>query len=658
MKHLIKMLCVVLVVIGGVWAQELTAYEKKFMDLFIAYCNQSIKDYGNAIKSAGIEPNTQRKFSAVKAKFDSFANKKNDKNKIGEVYLFWQDLDNIIANDLTNYRSGSGAGSELYDALNFLTSVTTRKEKLLKDIEAAKSLMNAAERAAEKEKEEKAKMLEWANTFLYSEIFLKAGKYFSGLAPVKGQFESTEDFNKRLSAHQDSAKFYFDKFVSNSVEKILTQLNGTSKDRDGNFTPNVFVNLDVKNYNADKGTWAVVGSIKSVRGRSFDYDGARGTDPAELKISGQEAQSLSKGYSLSFDQADIYMLDYVVYPTKLTLVNNADGKRYIVDFPRKQDGQDIVFNGSELWKDNPKAKTLTVNYKDALVARNQQREEQREQAKIVLKEQTAAFPEHIERLFFRNTVWDNAMVGYNVFAVGLPCQICNNDMSLTDEFKVKSKLEGGFIYYDGKIRFQRFNNGWEPKSNAIAIFEIELGENAVGQNARIITKIKRVGELTLPMLELIEANSPLTPEEIKERDKELAGKWARRMNSKRSGWILRTADNQIKKFVIGEQFPIAEGTYEIQGKKVKFKQYDRKESREFRYGNTSLSDAIHMVCSITDQNGKECAVLAWRLKSNGKIEYAYDSPLISGEPIIISEKHGFLGYGIFDTSPENFPPLK
>jgi hypothetical protein len=509
MKQLIKVLCVVLVIVGSAFAQALDRYDQRQLNIMMEF----IRQYGSH------------------SQYNDLRNQRDPRTRLGMAAL------TAMAVATNPSRNAAGMGR-----INFLADL----DRLNQDLEAAQ---NPAERrrqqeeqrrqeaersrqAEERERERARQEQEQRrrNTFLYSEIFSRANEHFSKLAPVKDQFESTVDFSKRLNAHQDSAKYYFDQFAISSVKKILAQANNAWLEA-----------LDINNYDADKGTWAMRGSVASIRRNPREnFNSGSWTDKVELKISPQEARSLSEnGRSLFFQPTNIYMVDYVIYPTVMTFTNRADAtKRYVLNFPRKQGGQDIVFRGSELWADNPKARNLVVNFNDV----------------------------------------------------------------------------AGEIYAD----MQR---------------EVAEQQRQAAEQQRIQAEQQRM-----------EAEQQQVRQEQQQ--------WARRMTSVHpSSWVLRTADNQIIQFVMKQLFPVPNGIYEIQGKKVAFKRYTAQESQE-----RSMSRNMHAVAYITDQNGKEHRVYAWALARNGTITNKWYGARFNSSAMT-NPQLGFLGFGIFDTAPRLFPPL-
>jgi len=343
MKLVVKALCIILLLISCVWAQALTAYERRVTDLTLEFIRE-FGTYSNYSRLASM-PNNQHKKVAV-----------------GEHFA-------LLALESMAQAMAGGA--------NRIMLLNRKTAQLKRDIEAARSLMSPAERAAEAkrareeaaekrreeaEKKRQEQERERNNTFLYAVIFSKAKEYFSERAPVRGQFETTDEFKKRVDAfYKDSTGIHIDNIINWALGRIVDQVQETWLEE-----------LDLKNYNADQATWRVRGAVpgKRASGRGAFNIGVW-TEYAVMKILPQEARVLSeRGYFTRFDPADVYHVDYVMFPTKMTIISKADTtKQYVVNFPRRKDAQEIVFRTRELWPDNPLLKILpekylTVNYKD------------------------------------------------------------------------------------------------------------------------------------------------------------------------------------------------------------------------------------------------------------------------------------------------------
>ncbi|MCL2844093.1 MAG: hypothetical protein FWE23_01370 [Chitinivibrionia bacterium] len=202
----------------------------------------------------------------------------------------------------------------------------------------------------------------------------------------------------------------------------------------------------------------------------------------------------------------------------------------------------------------------------------------------------------------------------------------------------------GFAFVDNNRREIRFRQSRTSDWTA-PIFQIEA--NATGT----ITRINRVGNLIPQMFGFIEASSELTSLEIERAELVKKQEWVNRMiGTRRPPFILRTQDNRMVRFAAGrpQDIPIPWGVSEVQGKQVRFVHYSKRESRQ-RF-NSIGSD---IVCYITDRHGIEHRVLQWTVyRGNMGSGFA-----LTDTSALVRQGLGFLGFGIFDVAPENFPPL-
>ncbi|MCL1947827.1 MAG: hypothetical protein FWF51_11875, partial [Chitinivibrionia bacterium] len=205
--------------------------------------------------------------------------------------------------------------------------------------------------------------------------------------PKKGEFESTNEYNERLNAFYDRTAYYLEEYALKETKSILEILVKDSK----------FI-LD--SYNADKGVYAVYAIIDGgcrdldINAFGYDFDCSNNitivgdTVKSTISISPQEAQLLKTGGStFNISPTDIYWKDYLVYPSKITVTSKADTtKKYVVNFPKPTGASDILFKGSELWANNPKAKNLVYNFKDLAAELSAKQEQQRAEQERIAEE--------------------------------------------------------------------------------------------------------------------------------------------------------------------------------------------------------------------------------------------------------------------------------
>ena len=367
-KKSVSVVLAILVLAGNVYSQALSPYEKKCMDLNLAFIKQMISV---RTKYAAIDGDSEGIAELAKS-YRGLAALSDNQSKAKKVSTFMDDLSYGLA--LLKLGISLGYTEEDRVLALMLEEYGKMFEKLEKDKKAAESLMNSAE--LKKVRDEK-----YGNRYFYSSMNSNAQKHFSQKAPQKGEFETTDAFNKRLNAFYDSAAYYLKEYVLKETEFVLKILV-----EDGRF------NLD--GYNADKGFY----TVNAIISRKDIGDTVKGI----MYIPPQEAQELKqKGYSFKISPTDVYLKEYLLYPSKITVTGKADTtKKYIANFTKLNGASDIVFNGIELWKDNPKAKSLVYNYKDlAIEVLARQEEERAEQERIRREREKQEAQERKDRVF-------------------------------------------------------------------------------------------------------------------------------------------------------------------------------------------------------------------------------------------------------------------
>ena len=193
-------------------------------------------------------------------------------------------------------------------------------------------------------------------------------QHFNNAKLQRGEFETTQEFNKRVDTETEH------RFKQAALETTV-DIMGFLKNRDGN-RGYWFI---WESYDADRGVLIISGAM----GVTMLREGVRRGDmPSRffepfanipngtMSIPPHEARLFREQGAVDIiNPLDIYVKDYIIYPTKVTFILRADTtKQYIAYFPKPNGATDIVFRGRELWADNPKARNLSHNYKD-LVAK-------------------------------------------------------------------------------------------------------------------------------------------------------------------------------------------------------------------------------------------------------------------------------------------------
>jgi uncharacterized protein (TIGR02145 family) len=221
-----------------------------------------------------------------------------------------------------------------------------------------------------------------------SELSARQGKN------VKGEFETTEQYNQRLKAEEqmfrDSSEVRFLKEITPIVYSIQKEINAFSL---------VFVK-----YDADKGIYTV----------SSDTTGWKVKHTGQIKASPEEASGLKNARSLdlkiSVNPSDVYAVNYKLYVTKAEISHG--NKKYIAEFPKVNNMREIVFRGSELWKENLAIKGLEYTFTKAIAKLEENRKSYSHQP-LIFEGKT------YKTVKINNTVWMAENLNYN--AKGSKC---------------------------------------------------------------------------------------------------------------------------------------------------------------------------------------------------------------------------------------------
>ena len=208
----------------------------------------------------------------------------------------------------------------------------------------------------------------------------------------KGDFESTADYNQRLKNIEpmlkDSANIIFLQYVDNIIEKMVILYGNSNYDIFFESDFNWYANTT--DYNADKEILNV--SFKTNKygdGSMYSKDGARLGSPnfleyryndikGEIKISGQQAKALFEskfGLKSSYKLQDLKIVEKFLIPSKMEVsydipvVPGEEDKitmRYDMEINLPKNAGAIQFKGSELWLNNPYAKTIKIDFKERL----------------------------------------------------------------------------------------------------------------------------------------------------------------------------------------------------------------------------------------------------------------------------------------------------
>jgi hypothetical protein len=177
------------------------------------------------------------------------------------------------------------------------------------------------------------------NSFLQSQLQETASKLSlisQNKSSPKGEFETTEQYNKRLEEEErkfnDSSEARFLKAITSTAISIRAKVKDL---------PIIF-----EKYDADEGIYTVLSDITGIK------------HTGQIKVSPKEAKELKEADDLdiSVNPSDVYVVNHDLYIAKMEISHG--NKKYIAEFPKLDNMQEIVFRGSELWKENPVVKDI------------------------------------------------------------------------------------------------------------------------------------------------------------------------------------------------------------------------------------------------------------------------------------------------------------
>jgi len=163
---------------------------------------------------------------------------------------------------------------------------------------------------------------------------------------AKGEFESTADFNKRKEELDKKLKDNTELYFNNILNSVVADIEDYKK----------LFSLDLVKYDADKQIFDVV-----FRKDNLNMNG-------EVKMPPEVAKNLKedmKKFSFKYEDADLRMVDNTIIPIKMSIYD-INKNEYKVSFALPKNTKEIVFNGSELWKDNPYAKNLSISLAEVM----------------------------------------------------------------------------------------------------------------------------------------------------------------------------------------------------------------------------------------------------------------------------------------------------
>jgi len=349
-KRLVIVSAVMLVFTGNVFSQGgLSAYEKKLMDAQLKW----IKGITSLSTKYATTQSELANAAQYAQQYITLAAAPDSKQKADRVNSFKSQLGLILLQPMLATTLYSAFGMAPPTEMAKLEEFGKINEQFEKEANAAESLMNPAE--LKKLREEK-----YGGRYFY----FSNKDNFSGVTK-KGEFETTSDYNKRIN---DSTAHYLKECAFRKTKEIVESV--LNKQR-----------FEFGGYNADKGIYTVKAGFVG-RGNIVmlgDPNMIEGIMP----ISPQEAKELVNNYYISIDPADVFLSEYYLYPSKISVINKTDTtKKYTATFPKPSGATDIVFRGSELWASNPKAANLVYYYKEIVaeqrrIAEQQQAELQR-----------------------------------------------------------------------------------------------------------------------------------------------------------------------------------------------------------------------------------------------------------------------------------------
>ncbi|MCL2845397.1 MAG: hypothetical protein FWE23_08110 [Chitinivibrionia bacterium] len=192
-----------------------------------------------------------------------------------------------------------------------------------------------------------------------------ANKYFAGIVPIKKSNETEDEYGERMNVFYRGSVLYFKGYA---VKKINNILNDIAKNRiyDNNNGREYMVNIRIDDYNAQEGGCIVNCYMieDCTDNNPHVYELGKGLMP----ISSQEANFLQQmGFSFIIEPIiHIGIENKRLYPPQISIVSKINPEKKYAVFFNRADTREIVFNGSELWFENPNLATLSFAYKDLI----------------------------------------------------------------------------------------------------------------------------------------------------------------------------------------------------------------------------------------------------------------------------------------------------
>ncbi|MDR0516570.1 MAG: hypothetical protein LBH25_05940 [Fibromonadaceae bacterium] len=162
---------------------------------------------------------------------------------------------------------------------------------------------------------------------------------------TKGEFESTADFNKRKAEIDKNLKDSTELYFNDALYFIVADIEDN----------NEFI-FDFVKYDADK-------QISEIEFRKYKI-----SISGKVKMPPEIAKNLrddKSQFSIKYENTDLRSVDYALVPIKISIYD-ASGSEYKVPLDIPKNAKEIVFKGSELWKDNPYAKNISISLAKAI----------------------------------------------------------------------------------------------------------------------------------------------------------------------------------------------------------------------------------------------------------------------------------------------------
>ncbi|MDR0517073.1 MAG: fibrobacter succinogenes major paralogous domain-containing protein [Fibromonadaceae bacterium] len=269
---------------------------------------------------------------------------------------------------------------------------------------------------------------------------------------IKGDFESTADFNKRKSDIDKKLKDSTASYFKNSLNSVVDAI---AEDYKNGF------NFRLIKYDADRQMY----DVTFTKG-DLSINGKVKMPPEVAKNLREELEHGIKTFSFKYENVDLRVVDYTLIPINMNIYDDANRVAYKITFTLPKNAKEIIFRGSELWKDNPYAKNLSVSLAEAIKIYPLVKEAEKKAAEERAAKKAADYEELIKKGFFIDTRDGKK---YNAVKIGDQVWMAENlNYNTSDSKCYDNKTENCSKYgrlYNWNMAKAACPNDWHLPSN-------------------------------------------------------------------------------------------------------------------------------------------------------------------------------------------------